>query len=49
VRGTIWLVADRCDGTFTSVRAGMVAVFDQTLKKTIIVTRGHSHLAKPPK
>jgi uncharacterized repeat protein (TIGR01451 family) len=49
VRGTIWLVAERCDGSFTSVRSGMVAVFDQTLKKTIIVTRGHSYLARPPR
>jgi hypothetical protein len=48
VRGTIWLTAERCDGTFTSVRVGALSVFDQAKKKTIILTARHSYLAKPP-
>jgi uncharacterized repeat protein (TIGR01451 family) len=47
VRGTSWLIADRCDGTFVSVTAGLVAVYDIVLRRTIIVTAGHSYLARP--
>lgn len=46
VRGTIWTVQDRCDGTLTRVTRGVVAVRDLKLKKTVIVTAGHSYLAK---
>lgn len=47
VRGTIWLTAERCDGTFTYVKQGSVSLRDQTHKRTIILTAGHSYLAKP--
>ena len=46
VRGTIWLVQDRCDGTLTKVRRGTVQVRDFKRKKTITVKAGHSYLAR---
>jgi hypothetical protein len=46
VRGTNWWTEDRCDGTLTIVKRGSVSVFDDHTRKTIIVTAGHSHLAK---
>ncbi len=45
VRGTIWLVQDRCDGTLTTVKRGVVAVRDFKRKKTVNVKAGHSYLA----
>jgi hypothetical protein len=47
VRGTTWLVAERCDGTFTYVRIGRVDVLDKVRKKTLLLADGHSYLAKP--
>jgi DNA-binding beta-propeller fold protein YncE len=47
VRGTKWLTEDRCDGTFTLVRRGRVAVRDFVLKKTVILRRGQRYLAQP--
>jgi hypothetical protein len=47
VRGTLWLTADRCDGTLTQVRRGIVQVSDFRLKKQITVRAGKSYLAKP--
>ena len=47
VRGTIWLVADRCDGTYVRVRRGIVSVENFVTKKTVIVTAPKSYLAKP--
>ena len=35
VRGTVWLTAERCDGSLTSVRQGVVAVYDKVKKKTV--------------
>jgi hypothetical protein len=49
VRGTVWLVAERCDGSFSSVSDGSIAVFDQVRRRTIILTAHHSYLAKPKK
>jgi hypothetical protein len=46
VRGTVWEMADRCDGTVTSVRRGTVDVTDFATRKTIAVHAGHSYLAK---
>lgn len=46
VRGTIWLTQDRCDGTRIAVQRGIVAVFDRRLHKTILVSAGHTYLAK---
>jgi thrombospondin type 3 repeat protein len=46
VRGTTWLVEDRCDGTLTKVTKGKVAVFDFGLGKRLTVKSGHSYLAR---
>lgn len=46
VRGTTWLVEDRCDGTLTLVRSGTVAVRDFSLRKTILVRKGERYLAR---
>jgi hypothetical protein len=51
VRGTFWLVEDRCDGTLTRVRTGRVDVRDFRRKKTISLrakTKRSSYLAKAP-
>jgi hypothetical protein len=48
VRGTIWITADRCDGTLTTVKRGKVAVRDFRRKRTILVRSGKSYLAKAP-
>jgi hypothetical protein len=48
VRGTSWLTADRCDGTLTQVRQGIVAVLDFRTKKTLLVPAGKSYLALHP-
>jgi hypothetical protein len=50
VRGTIWTVADRCDGTLTHDVTDSVAVQDFVHHKTIILHAGQSYLAlaKPP-
>jgi hypothetical protein len=45
-RGTIWITADRCDGTLTKVRRGKVAVRDFRRKKTVIVRAGKRYLAR---
>ena len=47
VRGTIWLVQDRCDGTLTTVLEGTVDVLDATRAKTVAVPAGRSYLAAP--
>jgi hypothetical protein len=46
VRGTIWLTQDRCDGTLTTVKRGIVSVRDFKLRKTVSVKAGHSYLAR---
>jgi hypothetical protein len=46
VRGTIWLVEDRCEGTFTKVKRGTVQVRDLRRKKTVTVKAGHTYLAR---
>ena len=50
VRGTVWTVADRCDGTLTHVITDSVAVTDFVRHKTVILHAGQSYLAlaKPP-
>jgi hypothetical protein len=47
VRGTIYLVEDRCDGTLVRVKRGIVTVDNFTTKKTILVIPGKDYLAKP--
>jgi LCCL domain len=46
VRGTAWRIEDRCDGTVVSVTTGTVSVRDLRLKRNVVVTAGHSYLAK---
>ena len=48
VRGTRWIVEDRCDGTLTRVISGRVAVRDFRRKRTITVRAGKSYLARSP-
>jgi hypothetical protein len=45
VRGTNWGVRDRCDGTLTVVRSGVVVVTDFSRHKTVIVRAGQTYLA----
>ena len=49
VRGTFWVTIDRCDGTVTRVRTGVVDVFDFVLHKHIKVHAGQQYLASPSK
>ena len=49
VRGTIWTVADRCDGTLTHDVTDSVAVKDFVHHKTIILHAGQSYLARSRK
>jgi hypothetical protein len=46
VRGTKWLVTDRCDGTVTSVTQGSVLVRDFKRKRNVVVRAGKSYLAR---
>jgi hypothetical protein len=46
VRGTQWGVRNRCDGTLTIVRRGVVVVTDLARHKRVVVRAGHSFLAK---
>ena len=51
VRGTWWLVQDRCDATITRVKVGRVDVRDFRLKRTIRLrakTRRTTYFAKAP-
>ena len=47
VRGTRWLVEDRCDGTLTRVARGRVSVQDFVRRKTVQVRAGRTYLAGP--
>jgi DNA-binding beta-propeller fold protein YncE len=46
VRGTKWLVEDRCGGTLTRVARGAVSVRDFKRKRTVVVRRGQSYVAR---
>ena len=48
VRGTRWLTEERCDGTLTRVRRGIVVVKDARTGKFVRVRAGRSYLAKAP-
>jgi hypothetical protein len=48
VRGTDWGLRDRCDGTLTVVRDGVVVVRDFRLNKNVVVRAGHTYLAEAP-
>ncbi len=45
VRGTIWGTVDRCNGTVTVVKRGVVAVRDLRRHKTVVVRAGRHYLA----
>ena len=47
VRGTIWLTEDRCDGTLTRVRQGVVTVRDLVRRRNITLRARRSYLARP--
>lgn len=49
VRGTKWLVEDRCDGTVVRVRAGTVEVRDTPRRRTQRVRAPRSYLATAPR
>jgi len=46
VRGTIWLTEERCDGTLTRVRRGVVRVFDRNTGRSVTLRAGQSYLAR---
>ena len=46
VRGTVWSVTDRCDGTLTRVEKGVVVVDDFKRKRSKVLRKGQSYLAK---
>jgi hypothetical protein len=46
VMGTQWLTQNLCDGTLTRVARGKVRVRDTHTGRTVIVTAGHSYVAK---
>jgi hypothetical protein len=47
VRGTIWLVADRCDGsTLFKVKKGTVVVRDFIKQATVVLEAGESYVAR---
>jgi hypothetical protein len=48
VRGTVWNVANRCEGTLTHVVRGVVSVRDFRRRKTITLFTGESYLARGP-
>ncbi|HWK29715.1 MAG TPA: hypothetical protein VNS09_24325 [Solirubrobacter sp.] len=49
VRGTKWVVIDRCDGTLTQVKQGSVLVRDKVRRKNVIVRAGKQYLARKKK
>jgi hypothetical protein len=46
VRGTKWLTVDRCNGTLTVVREGIVQVHDYGTGKRVRVRAGESYFAR---
>ncbi|HME02778.1 MAG TPA: IPT/TIG domain-containing protein, partial [Solirubrobacteraceae bacterium] len=48
VLGTKWLTEDRCDGTLIHVFTDRVAITNFVNHRHLIVTAGHSYLAKAP-
>jgi hypothetical protein len=46
VRGTKWVTTETCAGTRTTVTAGAVSVRDVRRKTTVLVSSGHSYLAR---
>jgi hypothetical protein len=46
VRGTRWLVEDRCAGTLVKVARGKVEVRDHVRRRTVVVVRGNHYYAR---
>jgi hypothetical protein len=46
VRGTKWTTTDRCDGTLVAVQLHSVLVNDLVKRINVVVTAGHSYLAR---
>jgi hypothetical protein len=46
VRGTVWTVADRCDGTLTRVSRGVVVVENLRTGRRKVVRAGESHFVR---
>jgi len=46
VRGTVWYLQDRCDGTLTRVERGSVSVRDLRRHRTVVVRAGQRYLAR---
>jgi hypothetical protein len=46
VRGTVWHVQDRCDGTLTTVKRGVVTVSDFGLNRRVSVRAGESYFSR---
>ena len=49
VRGTKWLTQDTCGGTLVRVKRGTVTVRDFAKKKTVVVKKGRTYVARPRK
>ncbi len=49
VRGTVWTMSARCDGTLTHVITDSVVVTDLVRHKTIVLHAGQSYLAPGPR
>src|SRR5262249_19595743 len=47
VRGTFWLTADRCDGTFIRVGQGAIEVNDVPKRRIVTVRAPQTYLATP--
>ena len=48
VRGTVWLTADLCAGTYVYVKRGTVVVRDLATGRRVRLTAGHAYLARAP-
>jgi hypothetical protein len=48
VRGTRWVVSDRCDGTLIRVVRGSVTVRDRVRNKTVVIREGEQYLVRRP-
>ena len=46
ITGTVWLIADYCDGTLVKVRSGVVHVRNLVTGKTVVLKSGHAYFAK---
>jgi hypothetical protein len=49
VRGTKWLTEDRCRSTLVRVKRGRVSVRDAVKRRTVLVRKGHSYVARAKK